>query len=154
MEPIDTNPKTRFGMTKPNIFLVPASSIIYQALAMGNGADKYGPYNWRENKVSASIYIAAAYRHMMSWVDGEECASDSGVPHIGHAIACLGIIADAIESGNLIDDRPKSTNTAALLEKWTKKTPPPVDDPIEADKKVVKEKLKFHIPPNRTRRLR
>lgn len=116
----DNNPKTRFGMTKPNIFLVPAASVIYQALAMDNGAKKYGPYNWRDNKVSASIYIAAAYRHMMSWVDGEEVADDSGIPHIAHAIACLGIIADAIETGNLIDDRPTKGRAADVIAKWTK----------------------------------
>ena len=138
----DNNPKTRFGLTKPNIFLVPASSIIYQALAMGNGATKYGPYNWRGNQVSASVYIAAAYRHMMAWVDGEECADDSGFPHIGHALACLGIIADAIETGNLIDDRPKASNTSALITKWTR----PID-PIEAKTQVVAAKRAFNTKP-------
>ena len=118
------NPKTRYGLSKPNIFLVPASSIIYQALAMENGAAKYGPYNFRDTKVKASVYVAAAFRHIMCWVDGEETAEDSGVPHIGHAIASLGILVDAIETGQLIDDRPKPSPTSKLMTKWTKPIDP------------------------------
>lgn len=73
---------------------------------MMDGARKYGPFNWRGNAVVASIYIDALIRHAMSWFEGEECADDSGVHHLGHAIACLGILLDAQETGNLVDDRP------------------------------------------------
>ncbi len=114
------NPKDLLGIKKVQLNLVPPSSTIYQALAMEDGAQKYGPYNWRDNKVIASIYIAAAKRHIDSWLDGEECASDSKKPHLGHALACLGIIVDALETGNLIDDRPKPGPTARLIEKWKK----------------------------------
>lgn len=120
----DANPKTRFGVLKPNPFLVPAASTLYQALAMQDGAKKYGPYNWRENKVTASIYVAAAMRHMMAWVDGEECAKDSQVPHLAHALACLGIIVDALETGNLIDDRPLPGASPKIIEAWTKAMTP------------------------------
>lgn len=122
----DNNPKTRFGVMKPNLFLVPPASAIYQALAMGEGARKYGPYNWRLNKVTASIYVAAARRHLDQWVDGQDNDDNpggSGLPHIGHALACLGILADAIETGNLVDDRPPHGSASVLLDKWTKKDP-------------------------------
>jgi len=71
-----------------------------------NGADKYGPYNWRGNAVIASIYVDAAMRHLMQWFEGEEEAGDSLVHHLGHAIACCAILLDAQTTGNLIDDRP------------------------------------------------
>lgn len=116
----DTNPKDRVGVKKPRISLVPPASIIYQALAMGNGSVKYGPFNFREKKPAASIYYEAAIRHLASWYDGEENADDSGVPHLAHAIACIGIMIDCVENGNLIDDRPPKGNTAALIKKWTK----------------------------------
>ena len=117
-----SNPKDLLGVKKVQLNLVPASSTIYQALAMENGAARYGAYNWRKNKVIASIYIAAAARHMQAWYDsGEECAEDSGVPHLGHALACLGIIVDALETGNLVDDRPTPGAAAALIKKWEKK---------------------------------
>lgn len=118
----DNNPKTRFGVTKPNLFLVPPASIIYQALAMQDGARKYGPYNWRGNSVTASIYVAAALRHIMAWMDGEELAADSQKPHLGHALACLGILVDAKETGNLIDDRPLAGATSKLIDGWTTPT--------------------------------
>lgn len=131
----DNNPKTRFGVTKPNLFLVPPASIIYQALAMQDGARKYGPYNWRGNSVTASIYVAAALRHIMAWMDGEEFAPDSQKPHLGHALACLGILVDAKETGNLIDDRPLAGATSKLIDEWTAptvtETPPKTEEPMQ-----------------------
>jgi hypothetical protein len=121
LAPGSTNPKDALGIKKPNLFLIPPSSLVYQALAMQDGAVKYGPYNWRENSVSASIYIAAAMRHMASWVDGETNAADSGKPHLGHALACLGIIVDALETGNLVDDRPKVGAASKVISAWTVK---------------------------------
>lgn len=116
-----TNPKDRLGAKKPRLSLVPPSGFVYASLAMANGADKYGPYNWRDKKVQAMIYTEAAMRHILQWQDGEENASDSGVPHLGHAIACLLIIIDALETGNLVDNRPKAGAMSSLIEKFTKK---------------------------------
>lgn len=124
-----TNPKDLVGVKKvPNLSVIPPASIIYEGLAMRYGAYEapladgithgYGPFNWRKNKVVASIYIDACIRHLMDWWDGQECASDSGAPHLGHAKACLGILADAIEGGNLVDDRPPAGPAAELLDKW------------------------------------
>jgi len=113
------NPKDLIGVTKtPALSVVPAASLLYEAQAMRDGARKYGAYNWREHPVRASIYIDACVRHLMAWYDGEAVASDSGQPHLGHAKACLGILADAIETGNLVDDRPTPGPAAALLERY------------------------------------
>ena len=120
-QPLGTNPKDLLGIKKVQLNLVPPSSIIYQALAMEDGARKYGPYNWRQNKVIASIYVAAAMRHLHSWLDGEECASDSGKPHLAHALACLGIIVDAKETGNLVDDRPLPGSASRLISELEQK---------------------------------
>lgn len=115
------NPKDKIGIKKARLSLVPTTSIIYQALAMENGADKYGPYNWRENSVRADIYIDATMRHLGQWYNGEELAEDSGVHHLAHAVACIGIIIDALETGNLIDNRPKPSSISALIERTSKK---------------------------------
>jgi hypothetical protein len=121
-----TNPKDLIGATKPNLFLVPPVAKIHMAAAMSDGAVKYGPYNWRGNKVQASIYLAAAERHMAAWLDGEQNAKDSGVHHLGHAMACLGIVLDAEETGNLVDDRPVAGAASRLLESLTKISEAPV----------------------------
>jgi hypothetical protein len=100
------NPKDLLGMKKPNVALVPPASALYQSQAMMDGAAKYGPYNWRENPVLAMVYVSAALRHIYAYLDGENIDPMSGVPHLGHGLACLGILADATETGNLLDDRP------------------------------------------------
>ncbi len=115
-----TNPKDLQGVKKPQLNLIPPASMVYQALAMADGAEKYGPFNWREKKIQASIYIAATLRHLGQWQDGEELAEDSQKPHLAHAIACLGILIDALETGSLIDDRPTPGAASALLKKWSK----------------------------------
>lgn len=112
-----TNPKDLLGIKKVRLSLVPPSSTIYQATAMENGAEKYGPYNWRKKKVIASIYVDACKRHLDSWLDGEEFADDSKVHHLAHALGCLGIIVDAKETGNLIDDRPTPGAASQLIER-------------------------------------
>lgn len=114
------NPKDRLGSKKVSISKVPPTAIVFLATAMQNGSEKYGPYNWRQNKVIASIYVDAMYRHIMAWWDGEEIAADSGVHHLGHAMANGAILADAMSTGNLIDDRPLKGRAAEMLKKLEK----------------------------------
>lgn len=102
----DSNPKTRFGLAKPGVADIPPIAVLLLGQCMRNGAKKYGRTNWRENGVTASVYYDAAMRHMMSWWDGEDHAEDSGVHHLGHAMACIAIIMDAEAQGTLADDRP------------------------------------------------
>jgi hypothetical protein len=116
-----TNPKDLLGTDKVPLSRIPAVSILHEGMAMGNGGDKYGPFNWRENKVQADIYIDAALRHILSWFDSrEEVAADSGVHHLGHAKACLGILLDAQATGNLIDNRPNDGRANIVLEELNK----------------------------------
>jgi hypothetical protein len=104
---LGSNPKDLLGIKKVSISKLPVVGIIAGSHAMMYGADKYGPYNWRGNKVIASIYYDAIMRHLMAWFDSkEEVAADSGVYHLGHIIANASIILDAQATGNLIDDRP------------------------------------------------
>lgn len=100
------NPKDLVGNTKVSISKFPAIGTVYGAMAMMDGASKYGPYNWRDKDVIASIYVDAAKRHLDDWFEGQETASDSLVHHLGHAIACCAIILDAQATGHLVDDRP------------------------------------------------
>ena len=116
-----TNPKDRIGVTKPQLNLVPPALLIWTAKAMENGAAKYGPFNWRDKKVKMTIYVAAALRHLLSLLDGEDTAQDSGLPHAAHAAACMGIILDAKECNCLIDDRPAKGPAADLIERLTVK---------------------------------
>lgn len=110
------NPKDLQGIKKPPVELVPDSATILTAMAFKDGAAKYGAYNWRVKPVKASIYVAAAKRHLAAWYNGEENAEDSGVHHLGHALACLSILVDAQVGGNLVDDRPTPIDIGALID--------------------------------------
>ncbi|MBB4768659.1 hypothetical protein DYQ94_06395 [Xanthomonas sp. LMG 8993] len=110
----DGNPKTRIAALKVPMQLVPPSARIAMAAAFADGASKYGPFNWREKGVSASVYLGAAMRHIDAWIDGQEVAEDSGVDHLAHAMACFAIIVDARSVGRLNDDRPHPGKAAEL----------------------------------------
>lgn len=103
---VSPNPKDLIGAKKLSMTALPDIAVAHGNHAMMNGSEKYGPYNWRDNDVQAKIYIEACRRHLAQWLDREETAEDSGVHHLGHAIACLAIILDAQENEALIDDRP------------------------------------------------
>jgi len=111
------NPKDLIGIKKVSISKLPAVALVHGAHAMMDGAAKYGAYNWRAKKVMASIYVDAALRHITAWFEGEELAEDSQVHHLGHAIACCGILLDALETGNLVDDRPVDETNRGVLSK-------------------------------------
>lgn len=100
------NPKDLIGRTKPGMGHVPPGPLYEVALAFDDGAAKYGAFNWRAKPVLASVYHDACKRHLDSWFHGENAASDSGIHHLAHAIACLTIILDAEQQGSLKDDRP------------------------------------------------
>lgn len=110
------NPKQRFGDLKPNLALVPAATMIYLAIGHEPGAVKYGPFNWRENKVEVMTYIAAVMRHLVEWVDGQETAHDTGQPHLAHALASLSVLVDAIECGMDIDNRPVTGKASVMIQ--------------------------------------
>ena len=118
---ISNNPKDAIGDTKPDLSLIPSAMLIETAGVMGLGARKYGPYNWRENKVRARVYIAAAQRHLLQYLDGDDTDIESGFSHLAHAAACCGIVLDAAALDRLVDDRPIKGAATALLTKHTKK---------------------------------
>lgn len=117
----EANPKDIIGATKVPLHLWPSTATILGAMAFLDGALKYGPYNWRGKKVRATVYVSAVTRHMLSWLDGEEDSDDAGIHHVGHALACLAIIADAQVNGCLIDDRPAKGSASSLLRRFQDK---------------------------------
>jgi hypothetical protein len=102
------NPKTRYGLAKPPIALIPMTALVEEACTFRLGAKKYGPANWREKAVPASVYVNAALRHILSWYDGQDLDPESGASHLAHARACMAILIDAASCDKLIDDRPSA----------------------------------------------
>lgn len=75
------------------------------ALALLDGALKYGRLNWRKERILTSEYVAAAKRHMDAYMECEAADPDSGLDHLYHAQATIGILIDARAHGAVIDDR-------------------------------------------------
>lgn len=48
------------------------------------GANKYAPNNWQQ--VESDRYYAALMRHLSTWRQGEDMDSESGLPHLAHAM--------------------------------------------------------------------
>lgn len=105
----DSNPKDAVAQLKVDLSLIPEVFNAHVADALMDGAKKYGPFNWRDKKVQARVYVAAAKRHLAAWAEREETAEDSGVHHLGHAAACLAILLDAQHHGCLLDNRPQNS---------------------------------------------
>jgi hypothetical protein len=121
---MNDNPKDVAGRNKVPLSLVPAVALAHEAEAFRYGAYEapradggrgYGPYNWRQTPVRASVYVDAALRHLLDYFDGENRAPDSRAHHLGHARACLAIVLDALEQGTLVDDRPTPGTAAVVL---------------------------------------
>lgn len=128
------NPKDALGVKKPSLSKIPPIAILHESLAMMDGAGKYGPYNWRENRILVSVYIDAMKRHIQEFESGIDYADDSECHHLGHIRACAGILLDALETGNAVDDRHK--NAEAYLRVFKSIT--------EKMKNLAERHLKFH----------
>lgn len=111
----DTNPKDRAATTRVDLSLFPDTALIHGALAMTEGDYKYGAYNFRTIGVQASVYVAAARRHIMKYWNGETYDERTRIHHLGSALACLAVLLDADACGQLNDDRPPKAPVAAML---------------------------------------
>lgn len=102
----DTNPKDAIGIRKVPMSVVPSGVLMDLALAMLEGASKYGRHNYRVAGVRASVYYDAAIGHLMDWWEGDDIDADSGLSHVTKAMASLAVLRDAMLQGKLTDDRP------------------------------------------------
>jgi len=128
-----SNPKDAIGCKKVAFSVLPWRVLHGVALAMLEGACKYGRHNYRAVGVRASIYFDACVgRHLSQWWEGEDIDADSGLHHIDKAIACLMVMRDSILQGNFEDDRPirggldiKGANekAGAIIEQHKDKSP-------------------------------
>jgi len=107
-----SNPKDSAATTRLDLSLFPASARAYGSLGMTEGDLKYGGFNYRDVGVAASVYYAAAGRHLDKWFNGEDVDPKTLVPHLASALASIAILIDGIEQGNINDDRPPSQSSA------------------------------------------
>lgn len=127
------NPKDAVGSRKLPLSVLPFRVLCGVALAMLEGALKYGKFNYRAAGVRASVYFDAVVgRHLMSWWEGQDIDPDSGLHEIDKAIAGLMVLRDSMLEGNWVDDRPPrghvdmpalNAQAAAMMERHDDKHP-------------------------------
>jgi len=115
-----TNPKDAIGCNKLPLHLFPTTAAAVGCLGLLDGMLKYGRSNFRAMGVKSSVYYDAARRHLDAWFEGEDHDRDSGIPHLGHALACIAIIVDAEAAGKLVDDRMAPGGYRGLVDELTK----------------------------------
>lgn len=102
------DPKGIAGSKKCPLWLLPTTALRQTAWVLKTGADKYGPYNWRDNEVKITDYVSAIHRHLADFLDGSNADFESGKSELAHIAATCFILMDALESETLIDNRPKT----------------------------------------------
>lgn len=100
-----TNPKDAIGNDKLPVHLWPFSATAYGCIGLANGMLKYGRMNWREAGIRPTIYIDACIRHLVDYLEGNDCDPEDGVHNLSAALASLAILVDAISTDTVNDDR-------------------------------------------------
>lgn len=97
-------PGLKFDDDKPDMSLLSRPFLEAVAHAKMIGEKKYGRYNYLEG-MEASRYVAAAMRHLVAWMDGEDFDPKDGHCHLGAVGANMDMLLHCLENGTLIDNR-------------------------------------------------
>lgn len=109
-----TNPKLALGDGRVPFSTIPGPVLGELAVALAEGAMKYGRHNYRAAGGRASTYYDAAFRHLLAWWEGEEIDPDSGISHLAKAMAGLAVLRDCEMRGVMNDDRPPESTDGWL----------------------------------------
>ncbi|ARF50020.1 dATP/dGTP diphosphohydrolase domain-containing protein [Pantoea stewartii] len=80
---------TKHDAGKWRFSLLPLCAIRSVIEVLEFGAKKYAPDNWKTVPDARTRYFDATIRHVAAWWSGEKSDSESGLPHLAHAICCL-----------------------------------------------------------------
>lgn len=140
-----TNPKDALGIKKVPLHCVSGQVLMELALAMFEGARKYGSHNYRDAGVRASVYYDAVLRHIIDWWEGEDIDPDSNLHHVSKAIACLHVLRDSMLMGNWIDDRPIQHPNKLNTKRFNEQTIKLIEKYPNAKKPYIQKKNKYEI---------
>jgi hypothetical protein len=102
-----SNPKDAAALWKRIAFsVIPFRVLAGLALALAEGAWKYGRHNYRPAGVLVMVYIDATLRHLFAYAEGQDIDPASGFHHVDKAMASLCVLRDGLYQGNVVDDRP------------------------------------------------
>lgn len=89
---------------KPDMTDIPLEAMWEMGAAFTYGQKKYGKNNYRKGMVP-SRQLAAAVRHIYQHLSGQSIDPESGVTHLGHALASIAMACYTIKHHSNLDDR-------------------------------------------------
>lgn len=95
----------RYNNGKADLSLIPLWTLEDEAKVWMYGKNKYAAWNWAKG-MDWSVPLACALRHLSSWQRGEEIDSESGLPHLAHAMCNLRMLTLFSKTYKEGDDRP------------------------------------------------
>lgn len=79
----------KFDAGKLDYTLVPWDGLEEVVKVLEFGARKYARDNWQHVEGGNVRYLAAAFRHMVAYNQGEKVDPETGLSHLAHAGCCL-----------------------------------------------------------------
>ena len=98
---------------KPPMELLSHHALVEIAKVFGEGAKKYGQFNYRGG-ISYGRLIGAAHRHLGAFSAGEDLDPETGLSHVGHLACCAVMLLDMLREHPELDDRYRGTQKAAV----------------------------------------
>jgi len=97
----------KFDTGKSAIHLIPPECILAIGEVFAMGAKKYGENNWRHDtgRTTYGRTYASIQRHLLADRMGEDLDSESGLPHLAHAMTQLCILMIQKKQSPEMDDR-------------------------------------------------
>ena len=89
---------------KPDLSLLTPAMLEPMTRALMYGEQKYSRGNFKGGFENVRL-TSAALRHIFAYLDREDLDPESGVSHLGHAMAALGMLLDNIAEGVSTDVR-------------------------------------------------
>lgn len=100
----DSQQAIKNDQSKPDMSDIPKEAMWEMGAAFTFGQKKYGKNNYR-NGMKVSRQLAAAVRHIYQHLAGETIDPESGVTHLGHAMASLAMACYTYKNHPNMDDR-------------------------------------------------
>ena len=79
----------KYDSDKPEWAHLPWTALEQVVKVQDYGAAKYGRGNWSQVENLETRYLSAALRHVVAHAQGEDKDSESGLPHLAHAVTSL-----------------------------------------------------------------
>lgn len=114
----------RYNDNKAKWSLIDFNSMTFLVKVMEMGIGKYGYNNWKKGRSFTETW-ESLFRHVMTWKETEDLDKESGINHIGHAMANLMFLAHMTDNKPYFDDRefavyPRTAreSTNAIFSEW------------------------------------